>query len=200
MITRCDRTVGKMMELLKELKLDENTIIFYTSDNGPNKPFVKPLNSAGGLRGFKRSLYEGGIRAAMSVRWPGKVAEGTTNEFQWDMRDIFPTLCDIANIDPPENLDGISVLPSILGKEQTQRHHLYWEYHSPFQQAVRMGDWKGIRFGTKEPIEIYDLSKDISESQNIAPGHPEIVAEMIEIMNNSRTESPFWPTYDYKSK
>ena len=189
-----------MFGLLKELEIDENTIVFYTSDNGPNTPFLEPLNSAAGLRGIKRSLYEGGIRAAMIVKWPGKVAAGKTNEFQWDMRDIFPTLYDIANIEAPNNLDGISVLPAILGQEQSQRSHLYWEYHSPFQQAVRMGDWKGIRFGTMEPVELYDLSEDFSESDDIASGHPKVVAEMIEIMNNSRTESPFWPTFEYKRK
>ncbi len=199
MITRCDRTVGKMMELLKELEIDENTIVFYTSDNGPNPPFVKPLNSAGGLRGTKRLLYEGGIRAAMSVRWPGKVAAGNMSEFQWDMRDVFPTLCDLAGIEAPQNLDGISVLPTILSQKQTQRDHLYWEFHSPFQQAVRMGDWKGIRFGTMEPVELYNLAKDFSESKNVASKHSDIVEKMIEIMNNSRTESPFWPTKEYKS-
>lgn len=200
MITKADRTVGKMMELLKELGIDENTIVFYTSDNGPNKPFVKPLNSAGGLRGIKRSLYEGGIRAGMVVRWPGKVPEGVVSNFQWGMRDVFPTLCDIANTATPENLDGISVLPAILGSDQENRKHLYWEYHSPFQQAVRMGDWKGIRFGTKENIELYDLSKDSSESNNIASEHPEIIQEVNEIMNTSRTESPFWPALDYRKK
>ena len=198
MITKADRTVGKMIELLKKLEIDDNTIVFYTSDNGPNKPFVKPLNSAGGLRGMKRSLYEGGIRAGMVVRWPEKVPEGVVSNFQWGMRDVFPTLCDIANTAAPGNLDGVSVLPAILGSDQKNRKHLYWEYHSPFQQAVRMEDWKAIRFGTKEDIELYDLSKDSSESNNIASKHPEIIKEVNEIMNTSRTESPFWPAFEYQ--
>lgn len=194
MITKADATVGKMMGLLKQLGIDDQTIVFYTSDNGPNRPFVKPLNSAGGLKGIKRSLYEGGIRAGMVVRWPGKVPQGQISDFQWGMRDVFPTLCEIAHIDAPKNLDGVSVMPTILGKDQKERAHLYWEYHSPFQQAVRMGDWKGIRFGTKEYIELYDLSKDRAETNNVASDHRKVMKKMNKIMNSSRTESVFWPT------
>jgi arylsulfatase A-like enzyme len=200
MITKADATVGKMMELLKQLNIDDKTIVFYTSDNGPNRPFVKPLNSAGGLKGIKRSLYEGGIRAGMVVRWPEIIPEGKVSDFQWGMQDVFPTLCDIAQADMPENLDGISVLPTLKGNKQKDRDHLYWEYYSPFQQAVRMGDWKGIRFGTKEEIELYDLSKDWSESQNIALDHPKVVKEMNKIMNTSRSESPFWPVLETRKK
>jgi len=200
MITKADMTVGRVFELLKDLGIDENTIVFYTSDNGPNKPFVKPLNSAGGLKGIKRSLYEGGIRAGMVVRWPGEIPKGEVSDFQWGMRDMFPTLCDIAGANTPKDLDGISVLPSLKGKKQQERNHLYWEYHSPFQQAVRMGDWKAIRFGTKEKIELYDLSVDTSESNNIAEDYAEIVTQIKSIMDSSRTENKFWPTKEHKIK
>lgn len=195
MITKADATVGSMMQLLKELGLDENTIVFYTSDNGPNKPFVKPLNSAGGLRGIKRSLYEGGIRAGMVVRWPGKLPKDVISDFQWGMRDIFPTLCDLAGANTPENLDGISVVPSLFGNKQAERDHLYWEYHSPFQQAVRMGDWKGIRFGAREKVELYNLALDEAESIDIAKNHQDIVRAIQHIMDTSRTDTPFWPVY-----
>lgn len=200
MITKADVTVGKMMKLLQDLSIDENTIVFYTSDNGPNKPFVKPLNSAGGLRGIKRSLYEGGIRAGMVVRWPGKIAKGVVSDFQWGMRDVFPTLCDITGANTSEKLDGISVLPTLFGEEQEQREHMYWEYHSPFQQAVRMGDWKAIRFGTKEMIELYNLAEDQSETINVAKDQREVVEAIQRIMETSRTDTPFWPLIEKGKK
>ena len=193
MVTRVDRSVGKVLDLLKELSIDQETIVYYTSDNGPNAPFVKPLGSAGGLRRNKRWLYEGGLRAAMAVRWPGRVPAGQTSEFIWDMRDVFPTACDLAGIKAPKHLDGISVLPTLLGKEQKPHEHLYWEIHSPFQQAVRMGKWKGIRFGTEEPIELYDLSADRSEANNAAEKHPDVLTKIKQIMDTSRTESRYWP-------
>jgi len=193
MITKADATVGKVMQLLKEIGIDENTIVFYTSDNGPNKPFIELLNSAGGLKGIKRSLYEGGIRAGMVVRWPGKIPTGIVSDFQWGMRDMFPTLCDITGVNIPKDLDGISVVPTLVGKKQKERDHMYWEYHSPFQQAVRMGDWKGIRFGTKENIELYNLAADESETADVSQDNQEIVRLMQTIMDSSRVETPFWP-------
>ena len=198
MITKADKTVGKMFELLQTLNIDENTLVFYTSDNGPNRPFVKPLNSGGGLTGIKRSLYEGGIRAAMVVRWPGKTPQGVSRDYVWDMRDVYPTLSHVAGIDVPQGLDGISVLPVILGQDQEDRTHLYWEYHSPFQQAVRMGDWKGIRFGTKEEPELYNLAIDITESNNVAESNPEVLSKILQVMDTSRTESTFWPIREFK--
>jgi arylsulfatase A-like enzyme len=197
MIARADQTVGRMMELLKKLNLDDNTIVFYTSDNGPNQPFVEPLDSAGGLRGIKRRLYEGGLRAPMVVRWPGKVPASKTSDFVWDMRDLFPTACELAGVETPKNLDGISVLPTLLGKKQKSREHLYWEFYDPFQQAVRMGKFKGIRFGTKEPMELYDLNVDVAEQNNIAKDHRKIVRKMEGIMVESHVDTPFWPTLEH---
>ncbi|MBI1373564.1 MAG: sulfatase-like hydrolase/transferase [Phycisphaera sp.] len=200
MITRADETVGKMLDLLKQLNLDNDTIVFYTSDNGPNPPFLKDLNSGGGLRGIKRELYEGGLRAAMVVRWPGRVPAGRTSDFQWGMRDVFPTLCDIAGVDTPKDLDGISVLPTLTGKPQAPRDHMYWEIHHPFQQAVRMGNWKGIRFGTKEPIELYNLAEDPGERHDVASENPAIVERIASIMDGSHVDSPFWPVVENKPK
>lgn len=196
MITRVDRTVGKMLDLLKELGIDDKTVVFYTSDNGPNKQFLEDLDSGRGFRGIKRWLYEGGIRAAMAVRWPGRIQAGATSEFVWDMRDFFPTACDVAGVKAPKHLDGISVLPTLLGEDQTPHDHLYWEIHSPFQQAVRMGEWKGIRFGTKEPVELYNLADDPGETRNVAPDNPGVVDKITTVMDTSRTETPFWPSFD----
>ena len=193
MITRADRTVDRLLNLLDELELAENTVVFYTSDNGPNQDFVEPLGSNGPFRGTKRDLYEGGIRAPMVVRWPGHVEAGRTSGFVWDMRDFFPTAAALAGAEGPSNLDGLSVLPVLGGQAPPEREHLYWEYHSPFQQAVRQGRWKGIRFGTEEPVALYDLEVDPGEENDVAEQHPDVMAELARIMDTSRTPSRYWP-------
>jgi arylsulfatase A-like enzyme len=190
--------VGKILDTLSELQLDDDTIIFYTSDNGPNAPFVKAIDSAGGLRGTKRLLYEGGIRAAMAVRWPGHVPAGRKSTFIWDMRDVFPTLCELGNAKDPDNLDGISVVPTLMGKKQNSRDIHYWEIHSPFQQAVRCGDWKAIRFGTEEPLELYDLKNDPREKQNVAADNAAVVEKFETFLATARTESPYFPAVQKK--
>ena len=200
MVTRADQTVGKILDLLKELRIDENTIVFYTSDNGPNQPFLKPLDSSAGLRGTKRKLYEGGIRAKMAVRWPGHVEANSQSEFICGMRDFFPTACELAGTSAPKNLDGISIAATLLGKTQQPRKHLYWEYHSPFQQAVRMGNWKAIRWGTKEPVELYDLKIDPQEKQDVAAKHRQIANQLGRIMDESRSESRYWPARELRSR
>jgi arylsulfatase A-like enzyme len=193
MITRIDQTVGKVLEILKELGIDQDTIIFYTSDNGPEKSFAEELKSSGGLRKYKRQLYEGGIRAAMAVRWPGKVPSGKTSNFIWDMSDFFPTACKLAAATIPPQLDGMSVLPSLLGKSQNGREMHYWEIHSPFQQAVRMGNWKAIRFGTEVPLKLYDLDKDIAEENDLAADNLEVVKKIESFLATARTESRYFP-------
>ena len=200
MITQADRLVGKVMGLLEDLDLDEKTIVFYTSDNGPNLPFAKSLGSSGGLRGIKRYLYEGGLRAAMTVRWPGRVPAGATSEFIWDMRDVFPTLCELAGVKAPAHLDGLSIMPTLMGGSQKGRAMHYWEIHSPFQQAVRMGPWKGIRFGTSAAIELYHLTRDPGEQNNVADSWPLIVEQMEAFMESARTESPYFPSQSRDSR
>jgi len=200
MITRLDATVGRILALLKQLGIDEKTIVFFTSDNGPNRPFVSQFNSSGGLRGIKRSLYEGGIRMPTIVRWPGKVPAGAVSDFVWWQVDFMPTAAVLAGIQPPKNLDGTSVLPALLGKRQQPHPLLYWEIHSPFHQAVRMGDWKGVRFGTKEPLELYALSKDRGEQHDVAAKHPDVVSQIEAYLATARTPSKYWPARPRRSR
>jgi arylsulfatase A-like enzyme len=198
MITRLDHYVGDIMDYLKKYKLDENTIVIFASDNGPHKEGgVNPkyFNSSGNLRGNKRDLYEGGIRVPFIVRWPGKVKAGSTSDVPFAFWDILPTTAEMARTSCSTNIDGISFLPTLLGKSQTNRHdHLYWEFHEDgFHQALRMGDWKAVRHGVDGPVELYDLKKDLSEKFNVADENPQVVAKIEERLKKARTEDPRWP-------
>lgn len=207
MMTRFDDHVGQIIDLLKELDLDENTIIFFTSDNGDENSYYKytdRFHAAGPLRGKKRYLYEGGIRVPMIVRWPGKIKSNKTDGLPWAAWDMMATFADLAGVKPPRHTDGISVVPTLLGKpdNQTPREYLYWEYQHGKQQAVRMGRWKGIRFGgTKEPIELYDMQNDIGEKNDVAKNHPAVVKRIEQIMIEARTGSEFnkyWQFPEYR--
>ncbi len=198
MITRLDRDVGMLLNHLKKLGIEENTVIFFTSDNGPHKEGgVKPdfFNSSGPLRGIKRDMYEGGIRVPMLVRWPGKIKPGAVSDQVWAFWDFLPTAADIARAQPPPNLDGISILPTLLGRKQTNQHEfLYWEFHEKgSKQAVRMGDWKAVRLAPGQPLELYNLKTDLGETQNVAAEHPDIVAKIEDYLKTARTESERWP-------
>lgn len=199
MIARLDRDIGKLMEFLKGYGLDTNTIVFFTSDNGPhNEGGVKAAfhNSSGPLRGIKRDMYEGGIRVPMIVRWPGQIKAGAMSEFPWAFWDILPTAAAIAGATNslPKNLDGMSVLPTLLGKEQKPHEFFYWEFHEKgSKQAVRMGDWKAVRLAMNKPLELYNLKTDLGETNNVAAAHPEIVAKIGEYLKTARRESPRWP-------
>jgi arylsulfatase A-like enzyme len=197
MITRLDEDVGIVMGLLKKYKIDTNTVVFFTSDNGPHKEGgANPafFQSSGPLRGIKRDLYEGGIRVPMIVRWPGVVKGGTVSDQPWAFWDFLPTAAAIAGITPPEKTDGISMLPAIVGDKQENHPNFYWEFHEGgFKQAVRMKDWKAVRPASDKPWELYDLTKDISESHNLADQNPDVVAKIQEYVKTARTDSPHWP-------
>ena len=198
MITRLDADVGRLLDKLKELKQEENTIVFFTSDNGPHKEGgVDPkfFNSSGPWRGTKRDLYEGGVRVPMIVRWPGKIKPGQLNDFVWANWDFLPTAADIALATVPKDIDGFSVLPLLLGQTQTNRHDfLYWEFHERgFQQAARMDGWKAVRPQAGEKLELYDLKTDPAEKQDVAEKNPEIVAKFEKFLKTARSESDRWP-------
>lgn len=197
MITRLDADVGRLMKRLQELQLDEQTIVFFSSDNGPHKEGgADPqfFHSVGPLRGYKRDLYEGGIRVPMLARWPGKIRAGTVREQAWAFWDFLPTAADLVGSSAPEGLDGLSTVPTLLGTGRQRQHDfLYWEFHERgFQQAVRMGDWKGIR-NTAGTLELYDLTSDIGETKNVADKHPDVVAKIEAYLKGARTSSEQWP-------
>lgn len=198
MITRMDTDIGKILGTLKAMKIDTNTVIFFSSDNGPHKEGgVDPVffKSSGPLRGLKRDMYEGGIRVPMIVRWPAKIATGTVSDQVWAFWDFLPTACEIAGVNPPDKIDGISILPTLLGRKQTSQHEfLYWEFHEKgSKQAVRMGDWKAVRLAPTTPLELYNLKIDLGEMQNIADQHPDVVAKIEKHLKTARTESEHWP-------
>lgn len=197
MVTRMDTDIGRIMKLLERLGLDANTLVFFCSDNGAYaKPELKEefFRSNGPLRGFKRDLYEGGIRVPMIARWPARIKPGRVSDQIWAMWDVLPTAAEIAGVEPPLGIDGISMLNALLGHKQTSHEFLYWESHEPgFAQAVRMGDWKAVR-NNGEPLELYDLRQDLAESKNVATQHPEIVTRIEDYLKTARTESQYWPS------
>lgn len=203
MITRMDADIGRLLLRLKTLGLDEKTLVLFSSDNGPHKEGgADPefFDSNGPLRGQKRDLYEGGIRVPLIARWPGHIAAGSGTNHACAFWDFLPTCCDLAGITTPEGIDGISLLPTLLGKPEEQKEHpyLYWEFHEQGKkQAVRMGDWKAVRLNVAKdlsaPVELYNLRDDLGEERNVADQHPEIVEKMAEIMKTARTPSERWP-------
>lgn len=197
MITRMDRDVGRIMQQLQELGISRNTIVFFTSDNGPYSESelhsVEFFDSNGRLRGVKRDVYEGGIRVPFIVRWPEKIQPGQVNDHVLAFWDLMPTVAQLVGLPVPEGIDGISFLPSLLGIPQQEHEYLYWDYgHSreTYKQAVRSGKWKAARVGALAPIELYDLEKDAGETRNVALEHPEMVARMEQLMESAVEKSP----------
>ena len=202
MITRLDAMVGQIMAKLKEKGLDENTVVIFTSDNGPHEEGgADPdfFNRDGLLQGKKRSTYEGGIRIPFIVRWPGKVPAGTVNDHQLAFYDLLPTFCDIAGIPGyPDSFlnpnvatdcfDGISFYPTMTGAEGQKEHEfLYWEFHETNMMALRMGNWKMVVSAGN--CRLYDLATDLHEDHDVASQYPDVVKKMKEIILREHTES-----------
>ena len=205
MVTRMDRDVGRILDRLREHGLDENTIVFFTSDNGPSiEGGSDPefFDSNGPLRGVKRDVYEGGIRVPMIVRWPGRVPAGRSSDHVWAMWDVLPTLTRLSGARTPAALDGLDMSSALFGSGAAPRHeHLYWEFHEQGgKQAVRRADWKGVRLNAianpDAPLELYDLASDLGETRNVASAHPEIVREMERIMAREHIPSELFPALD----
>ncbi len=199
MITRMDRDVGKLLALLGELGIDENTVVFFSSDNGPQRAGgADPgfFGSNGPLRGIKRDLYEGGIRVPAIVRWPGQIKPGRVSDQVWAFWDFLPTAAELAGAKLPSNIDGVSILPALADSERVRHEYLYWErygYGDTFEQAVRMGDFKAVRLGLTSPIELYDLKTDVGEQNDVASDRPKVVAKIASILETAHTDSAEWP-------
>lgn len=202
MVEHLDRGVGEIIQLIRDLNLDERTLVIFTSDNGPHRAGGQEpgfWNSSGPLRGIKRDLYEGGIRVPFIATWPGMIKAGSTSDHISAFWDMLPTFCEIAGVDIPDGIDGISMLPELLGKEQRKHEYLYWEYNiRGGSQAIRMGDYKALRRNLRsdDPVfELYNLAEDISESENIAHKHPEISAKMKRLFATARKPSELFPLF-----
>ena len=200
MVTRMDTDVGRIMVLLQDLGIDSNTIVFFTSDNGPCACCahqVEFFDSNGSLRGVKREVYEGGIRVPMIVRWPGRIPAGRTSQTVWAFWDVMPTLEELAGLPPSKAIDGISYLNDLLGKKQNRRHdYFYWDYghvRDTYMQAVRSGKWKSVKRGVSAPIELYDLDNDTGEMNDLAGSHPDIVLKLQEMMREAYVPSADYP-------
>ncbi len=197
MVTHMDRDIGRLMQLLKDLGLDENTLVVFTSDNGThveggNDPDF--FDSNGPLRGYKRDLYEGGIRVPFIARWKNVIEPGRESNHISAFWDMYPTFCELAGKQPEKNTDGISMVPEFTGKEQPRHDYLYWEF--PVlggRQAVRMGKWKGLRYNLAEGnrnIELYNLDTNPGETRNVAENHPEVLSKISAAMQEAHEPSP----------
>ena len=199
MVSHLDAGVGQLLDTLEALGVADNTIVLFTSDNGPHaEGGINPdfFDSNGPLRGMKRDLYEGGIRVPMIAWGPGHVRADETSDLVWAAWDLLPTLAELAGQASPPDVDGISALPTLIGDSTRQKRHdhLYWEfYEHGSAQAVRRDRWKAVRqpmmTGT---IELYDLENDLGENRDVADEHPEIVEAMERVMQQSHTPSPQW--------
>ncbi len=187
----------QFLDKLNELRIDNSTAVFFTSDNGPHSEGghkMEFFDSNGPLRGMKRDLYEGGIRVPMLARWPGHIPAGRVSDQPWAFWDILPTFADLAGVPWPDNIDGRSFKNALLGRPQKPHEYLYWEFHERgFDQAVRMGRWKAVKRGLHGKIELYDLSSDIGEQNDLAARYPAVVRQIEQIMRTARTDSPDFP-------
>jgi len=192
MITRMDRDIGRMISLLKKLKIDDRTVVLFTSDNGPHSEGGHKheyFDANGPLRGFKRDLYEGGIRVPLIAWWPGTVKPGQVSHHASAFWDLLPTACELAGVDAPQGIDGISFVPTLKGQQQPAHDYLFWKYGDN-KTAIRQGRWKAVRPGPSKPLELYDLDEDIGEQHNLAADHADIVARLEKLIVQAQQSEP----------
>jgi arylsulfatase A-like enzyme len=206
MVHILDEQVGEIIDKVEELGLAENTIIMFSSDNGPHlEGGADPdyFDSNGPLKGYKRDLYEGGIRVPMLAYWPGKIKPGSRTDHISAFWDVLPTLAELADATPPENIDGISFLPTLLGKRNQPEHeYLYWEfYERKGRRAIRKGQWKAVQYEIKynpdAPVMLFDLSKDPGEENDLAADHPELIVQLKQLMDEAHTDSE---VFEYRDR
>jgi arylsulfatase A-like enzyme len=201
-VTRLDADVGRLLALLKELKLDDKTLVMLAGDNGssfsPDSEMGRLFDQTmgGQLRGFKRGLYEGALRQAALARWPGVVSANRVCDEPWAFWDFLPTAAELAGAKLPADFkpDGSSLVSLLKGGKAPQREYLYWELHEQASiQAVRFGDWKAVKNGPHKPIELYNLKADSGETKDLAPQHPDQVAQAESLMKLAHVDDPNWP-------
>ncbi|MBD2700835.1 arylsulfatase [Spirosoma sp. BT702] len=202
MVARLDRYVGQVMAALKAKGLDKNTLVIFSSDNGPHLEGGadhKFFNSNGSLRGVKRDLYEGGIREPFFANWPGVIKPGSTSDFVGAFWDVLPTFAELAGAKTPTGIDGLSFVSTLTGKGTQKKHdYLYWEFHeNGGRQAVRQGNWKAVRLQAStnpdNPVELYNLATDPAEQKNLASTNPDKAQELSRLMKQSHVASPIFP-------
>jgi arylsulfatase A-like enzyme len=203
MMTHADEDVGRLLKLLQDLNIDQNTLVMLSSDNGPHQEGGHDpvfFDSNGPFKGFKRDLYEGGIRNVLLARWPGKIQPGGKSDLISAHWDILPTFCELAGVMPPKTIDGISFVPTLLGEPDKQKLHefLYWEFHERGgKRAVRFGAWKAVQQNLQQtadgPIELYNLDSDPGETKDLAGEHPDLIAKTKKLFAESHTPSEIWP-------
>lgn len=197
MVSHMDRDIGSILAKLDEMGLADNTLVIFTSDNGPTYAGGADsefFESAGPLRGLKGSVYEGGIRVPMIARWPGHIEAGTSNDHISAFQDYLPTFVELAGGEVPEGLDGVSFVSTLEGRDDEQRQHayLFWE-HQQRRHAIRMGRWKAVRNKLEQPVQLFDLESDLGEKVNIAGEHPELVEVFAHLFATGRTPSEHFP-------
>lgn len=205
MITHMDRDIGRILDLLKELGIEENTLVMFASDNGATPAGgadPKFFDSNGPYRGIKRDLYEGGIITPMIAWWPGTIEPGRVTDHISGFQDVLPTLADLVKVEAPDNIDGISFLPTLLDKPNEQQEHdyLYWEFvEQGGKRALRQGDWKVVQLKLSsknpKPVELYNLADDVGETTDLAKKHPEKLQELVKLMDAAHTRSEKFPLF-----
>ena len=199
MISRMDRNIGKLLATVNQLGLEQNTLVIFSSDNGPTfngGSDSEFFESAGPLRGLKVSLHEGGIRVPMIATWPGKIKAGTTSNLVSGFQDVLPTLTELTGASTPAEIDGISLLPTLLDSGEQQQHdYLYWELGN--QQSVRSGPWKLYRHADKNGeirADLFNLDEDLGQKKNLAKEEPEQLQKMVQLARQARVPSPEFPS------
>jgi arylsulfatase A-like enzyme len=208
-ITLQDKQVGRLLNYLESIGEMDNTIVMYTSDNGAHFGAdgkghqLEFFDSNGNLKGGKRDLYEGGVRVPLLAYWKNNIIPGSVTSHVSAFQDLMPTFAEIIGLKKPEQSDGISFLPLLLGKVQEKHEYLNWEFQlsgwfqalpdGGFRQSVRLGKWKGVRYGINSKIELYDLNKDESETNDLSEKHPDIIRRIRKIFKTSRNQAPAFP-------
>lgn len=205
-ITLLDQQIGRLLAKIRDIGKLDNTLVIFTSDNGPHHELGHDpefFNSNGLLKGFKRDLYEGGIRVPMIAYWKGKIEAGTVTDYVGGFQDFMPTFVELTNSHQAIQGDGVSLLPVFEGKVPLSRNNLIWEFqldghwanmaNGGFRQAIRMGKWKGVRYGIQTDLQLFDLETDLGETNNVASEHPDIIRKMNELFLYERSDNMYFP-------